>query len=336
MENTEVWDRTERKKEWFKGNIGDLFTGNFAIYREYDKHFFVPFREKFGQLVDEAGNLNVELLQNLNPDSKEFGNFLQVMGVNSIEFKKGSTQFIKDLKEFQAQAQAIKAKLEEYVKESFGELGNGFADSIISAVEKGVNAFDTFGESVSQVMKNLLKQALVTDRIKAIFDKFNSDVADIYAKNMGADPTAVFKQVKDYTLKFVNQTLKPEIQKGEAITKHLFDELEKEGIKMYGENNQTRTAQEKGVQRLTQDTGEEIAGQLRLWTQLSAESKTALLQISKDVAENYKFMQSHSAQQLKHLAGIETNTFTLHDMKKDLSAMKNTLSDMETKGIKIR
>ena len=47
-------------------------------------------------------------------------------------------------------------------------------------------------------------------------------------------------------------------------------------------------------------------------------------------------MQNNAAQQLRHLAGIETNTFQLHDMKKNIANMKAGISEITTKGIKIR
>ena len=49
-----------------------------------------------------------------------------------------------------------------------------------------------------------------------------------------------------------------------------------------------------------------------------------------------KSMQNNAAQQLRHVAGIEANTFQLHDMKKDIANMKAGINELTTKGIKIR
>jgi hypothetical protein len=49
-----------------------------------------------------------------------------------------------------------------------------------------------------------------------------------------------------------------------------------------------------------------------------------------------KSMQNNATQQLRHLTGIEANTFQLHEMKKDISGMKTILGNIETKGIKMR
>ena len=54
-------------------------------------------------------------------------------------------------------------------------------------------------------------------------------------------------------------------------------------------------------------------------------------------------MQTFSAQQLKHLAGIEVNTYKLHnienvvsEMKSEVSSVRTILGNIETKGIKMR
>ena len=207
-------------------------------------------------------------------------------------------------------------------------------DSIVSAVEKGGNTFENFGQTVARVMKNVIKQTLVTEQIKKIFDSFQNDMDNLYASSIGLNNEQVYEKVKNKTIDFVNNILKPEIQKGEQKAKAMFDALEQSGIKMYDE--QGRRATEKGFARMSQDSADELNGQFRLQTQLSAEIKNAMLQSVKEFTEMHKFMQNSSAQQLRHLAGIEANTFQLHEMKKDIANMKAGINELTTKGIKIR
>ena len=100
--------------------------------------------------------------------------------------------------------------------------------------------------------------------------------------------------------------------------------------------NEQRQAVEKGFARMSQDSADELNGQFRLLTQIGAESKNAMLQTVKEFTEMHKFLQTFSAQQLKHLAEIEVNTFQLHDMRKDIANMKAGINELTTKGIKIR
>lgn len=87
---------------------------------------------------------------------------------------------------------------------------------------------------------------------------------------------------------------------------------------------------------MSQDSADELNGQFRLQTQLSAEIKNAAIQTANSIKEMHQSMQSNAARQLQHLAGIETNTFQLHDMKKDIANMKAGINELTTKGIKIR
>ena len=87
---------------------------------------------------------------------------------------------------------------------------------------------------------------------------------------------------------------------------------------------------------MSQDSADELNGQFRLQTQLSAEIKNAMLQSVKEFAEMHKFMQTSSAQQLRHLAGIEANTYKLHKRETDMAGVKTILGNIETKGIKMR
>ena len=61
-----------------------------------------------------------------------------------------------------------------------------------------------------------------------------------------------------------------------------------------------------------------------------------MLQSVKEFAEMHKFMQNSSAQQLRHLAGIEANTYKLNKMEIDLAGVKRGIDELTTKGIKIK
>ena len=100
--------------------------------------------------------------------------------------------------------------------------------------------------------------------------------------------------------------------------------------------NEQRQAVEKGFARMSQDSADELNGQFRLQTQLSAEIKNAALQTTNFIREMHQSMQVSSAKQLQHLAGIETNTYKLHKIETDIANMKAGINELTTKGIKIR
>ena len=326
IENTQIFDHYEKRTKWFS----DAFT----IYKEYQVAITKSFKEKFGSLFKD-GEINFEALEKLNPNSEEFRTFIKSFeNIKNPELQMGIDSAINQAKEIYAKIKEYRSEIEKYVKETFGEFGSSFTDSIISAVEKGGNAFENFGQTVARVMKNLIKQMLVTNDIKKIFDNFQKDMEEVYASSVGLSNEQIYEKVKNKTIDFVNNILKPEIQKGEQKAKAMFDALEQSGVKMYDEQN--RRAVEKGFARMSQDTGDELLGQFRLQTQLSAEIKNAALQTANFIKEMHQSMQTNAAQQLRHLAGIEANTYKLNKMETDLAGIKRGIDELTTKGIKLK
>ena len=330
IENTQIFDHYKKRTEWFP-EWG-------VIYREYQEAITKPFKEKFGSLFLKNGEIDFEALERLNPNSKEFRTFLKsTKDIRNPEIQAGIDGAINQAKEVYAKIKEYRGEIEKYVQETFGEFGSSFTDSIISAVEKGGNAFENFGQTVARVMKNLIKQMLVTNDVKKIFDKFQKDMEEVYASSVGLSNEQIYEKVKNKTVNFVNNILKPEIQKGEQKAKAMFDALEQSGVKMYDE--QGRKAAEKGFARMSQDTGNELLGQFRLQTELHKQTKDSILLISertKFFAEDLKRLQDNSAKQLQHLAGIEINTYKLHKIETDIAGMKRGIDELTTKGIKIR
>ena len=185
-------------------------------------------------------------------------------------------------------------------------------------------------------MKNIIKQTLMTQNIKNLFDNFDKAIGDIYANGIGLSNEQMYEKVKDKTVEFVNNKLKPKIEKAEQKAKAMYDGMEQAGYKMYDDKGGGRQAVEKGYTRMSQDTGDELLGQHRLQTQLSAEIKNAALQTANYIKEMHQSMQSNAAQQLQHLAGIEANTYKLNKIETDIANMKAGINELTTKGIKIR
>ena len=322
VQNTQVFDRYEYKWGWYDGPWG------IKVWGRYKDEVTKAFKDKVKPFVDNLGNIDYDFLERISEaDSNRMS-----YGRDNIDY---TSEQIKKAKDLYNQMKEFKKTISEYTSQTFGDLGGGFVDSIISAVEKGGNAFENFGQTVARVMKNIIKQTLVTEQIKEIFSKFQNEMDNIYASSLGLSNEQVYEKVKNKTIDFVNNILKPEIQKGEQKAKAMFDALEQSGIKMY-DDKQGRNAVEKGFARMSQDSADELNGQFRLQTQLSAEIKNAVLQTANFIREMHESMQSNAAQQLRHLAGIEINTFQLHEMRKDIANMKAGINELTTKGIKIR
>ena len=218
-------------------------------------------------------------------------------------------------------------KIKDIVTEFAGNLAPNIQNSLVEAFKAGENAIEKMGETMDKVVENMVASLIFQSIFKDTFKKLEDEMQK--SKDVGGDGNWVDDFGRFY-------------REAGAKTKQYYDALAqaRDSAKMEGFNilkdNSQRQAAEKGFARMSQDTGNELLGQFRLQTQLSAEIKNAMLQSVKEFAEMHKFMQTSSAQQLRHLAGIEANTYKLNKMEIDLAGVKTILGNIETKGIKMR
>ena len=97
---------------------------------------------------------------------------------------------------------------------------------------------------------------------------------------------------------------------------------EEQGINTF---NGERTAAAKGIAQASQDSVDELNGRMT-----AMQSHTSML------VDGQKQLINDSAQALTYLAGIESNTAHLQQMRLDMSAMRRDISDMATRGIVTR
>ena len=229
--------------------------------------------------------------------------------------------------DLQDELEKSRTKIKEIVTEFAGNLAPNIQNSLVEAFKAGENAIVKMGETMDKVVENMVASLIFQSIFKDTFKKLEDEMQK--SKDVGGDGNWVDDFGRFY-------------REAGAKTKQYYDALAQardsaktEGFNILQDNTQ-RQAVEKGFARMSQDSADELNGQFRLQTQLSAEIKNAMLQSVKEFAEMHKFMQTSSAQQLRHLAGIEANTYKLHKIETDMAGVKTILGNIETKGIKMR
>ena len=272
-------------------------------------------------LIKENGELNESLAESI---------------LKTREFKEGHKEALEQIISYYKEAKEAKKQFDEYLKSTFGELGNSIVDSVVKSLQTGEDAFESFAKSVGNVIGKLGKQLVYEIFVAERFKSFQKEIENVYKK--GANKELTTEGVARESAKLVAQfgnSMKDNFDNMKNLYKSMND-LAKSYDPNFDFLNEQRKATEKGFARMSQDSADELNGQFRLQTQLSAEIKNAMLQSVKEFTEMHKFMQTSFAQQLRHLAGIEANTFQLHEMKKDIANMKAGINELTTKGIKIR
>jgi len=270
---------------------------------------------QYKDLINEYGRLNLSRAESLL--TSEFAS-------------KEQKRALQDLIDLEKQAQKAGEELDKYLESTFGQLGGDLMNDIVNSLKDGKDAFVEFGKSAGKVLEKLQKQMLFEVHFSERFKKFQEEIKNVYKK--GGDSQSVAKEVNTLTSNFV-QSMRSNVENATRDFKTFQDELQKNGL--YSATSDRKSV-EKGFARMSQDTGNDILGQFRLQTQLSAEIKNATLQTANFIREMHQSMLTNAAQQLRHLAGIETNTYKLHKMETDLAGVKRGIDELTTKGIKMR
>ena len=293
---------------WFWKKQGTVWDGLLQVYP---------------QLIDKAGEFNLELAESI---------------VKNREFYGTGKEALQEAIDTYKQMQEAEKQFDEFLKNTFGQLGSGIMDSVVNSLKTGENAFDAFAKSVGNIVESLGKkiayELFLADYLKDFQEKVKERVKAI-SKEDTLSQSEKSKKTAEY-LRDTTSQLAEEMKWRLEATKNYIKQFADAVPDEYNPLNEQRKAVEKGFARMSQDSADELNGQFRLQTQLSAEIKNAALQTANFIKEMNQSMQSNAAQQLRHLAGIETNTFQLHEMKKDIANMKAGISEITTKGIKIR
>jgi len=270
---------------------------------------------QYKDLINEYGRLNLSRAESLL--TSEFA---------SEEQKRA----LQDLIDLEKQAQKAGEELDKYLESTFGQLGGDLMNDIVNSLKDGKDAFVEFGKSAGKVLEKLQKQMLFEIHFSERFKKFQEEIKSVYKK--GGDSQSVAKEVNTLTSNFV-QSMRSNVENATRDFKTFQDELQKNGL--YSATSDRKSV-EKGFARMSQDSADELNGQFRLQTQLSAEIKNTAIQTANFIKEMHQSMQVSSAKQLQHLAGIETNTYKLHKIEMDIASVKTILGNIDTKGIKMR
>ena len=270
----------------------------------------------YPQLIDKAGEFDVKLAKSI---------------VDNKEFEGTGKQALQTIIQQYEQALEAQKKFDEYLNKTFGEMGTSIIDSVVDSLKKGEDAFENFSKSVGNIISKLGKQLMYELFVAKDFKEFQKKMHKVAGEgNVSSEEYA--NATANLIAEFSNK-MKGKIGEMQQFLKDWNNMSSSLG---YDFLNEQRQAVEKGFARMSQDSADELNGQFRLLTQIGAESKNAILQTVKEFTEMHKFLQTFSAQQLKHLAEIEVNTFQLHDMRKDIANMKAGINELTTKGIKIR
>ncbi len=207
----------------------------------------------------------------------------------------------------------------DYLTDVFGELGNEINDAIVDAWKNGTDAAVAFGDVAGKVLENLISQIGYTAYIAPILSQAMADVENLNKQNMTPE------EYLNALMGIVGSAMTKAEAGLEDYNEYLdrADRMaEEQGINAF---NGERTAATKGIAQASQDSVDELNGRA-----------TAIQSHTFSIMESTKQLTRDTAAMLSHLAGIESNTAELRQMRLDMSAMRRDINDMATRGIVTR
>ena len=284
------------------------------------------FWEKAGTVWDSISKIAPDIIKDGKFDLKKAKSIL-----DSREFYgDGKAKFQEIIEQYERLEEAQK-KFEEYTKNTFGELGNSIIDSVYNSLQKGEDAFESFSKSVGNVIGKLGKQLAYELYVADYFKDLQNKIKKAAENNK--DNSRGFAEQSSQIVGEFGNAMKGKVAEMQEFLKKWNNMSSSMGFDFL---NEQRQAVEKGFARISQDSADELNGQFRLLTQIGAETKNTMLQTVKEFTEMHRFLQNFSAQQLKHLAGIEVNTYKLHSIETAVIGLKRGMDELTTKGVKIK
>lgn len=208
--------------------------------------------------------------------------------------------------------------LEDIIGGSSRDIATQLGDAFIEACKSGEDAMKAWGDKANEIVQNVLKQMIIAELLEKpiaqIFDKYK-------AKWFSDDGTFSIDKVKESINDFSND-----------INQVGFEF--KEGWNVMNDNlkgmfdTDTRNGTTGGIATASQDSVDENNARL---TTIQAHTYT--------LVQGVQELNEIGSVVLERLSGIETNTHnsseSLSDMRSQIRSMRNTLDDLQSRGIRI-
>ena len=266
---------------------------------------------------DEDGILNVDKLK------AYYDNYAQYL---SAEQKELIESLINTGEEYAANL----AEINSYMQDIFGDLGASITDSLVDAFRNGTDAAVAMGDAVGDVLEQIAKDMAHAAFIQPLLEQAQDGI-DALNKQRSEGKLSDEEYMRQ--LIAITDTLMDDAQAaGEGLNaylEYLQQMANEKGHDIFTSDSAERSAQSKGIAQASQDSVNELNGRM-----------TAIQGHTYSLVEGQRQLINDSAQVLRHLAGIESNTAELRHMRldmsamhKDMSAMRSDISDIATRGI---
>lgn len=243
-------------------------------------------------------------------------------------------------------------QLHDYVSSLYEPLVGNFVDSLWDWLDSGKDALKSFKEYASGTFRDIVSDMMKTIVLKRVIGNFDDDIAKLYDKYASEEISEadLMKMVAERTGELVDNYEK-NIPVLENILSSVNGYFKNAGIDLKKQDDSTRSAVEKGIQGVSQDSISEMNGRLTATTMFLSDILKAVQEqteatnnvslavsdmkaMSVHVNENLRIIKDNIITMIGHLSNIDSNTSKLIDIQKDMSAVRKGIERINDKGVK--
>lgn len=244
-------------------------------------------------------------------------------------------------------------QLHDYVSSLYDPLVGNFVDSLWDWLDSGKDALKSFKEYASDTFRAIVSDMMKKIALEKVIGNFDDDIAALYDKYASGDisETDLMKMVAERTGELVDNYEK-NIPVLENILSSVNGYFKDAGIDLKKQDDSTRSAVEKGIQGVSQDSISEMNGRLTATTmflsdilkavqaQTEATGNMSIVMsdmkvMSMQVNENVRIIKDNIIVIIGHLSNIDSNTSKLIDIQKDMNSVRKAVERMNDKGVKM-
>lgn len=294
--------------------------------------------------------LDVDRYKDLVKDGKLNVDMAKVI-LDTENMNDETRRYIQNLIELQEHAESAQEELRDYLQSTFGSLGTDIMDSLESAIkDKGVSAWEAFGEAGSKVIEELGKQIAYELFFADKFKKLQSQLEVIYgSEKAGETEKQRTERIGKESASLVGsfyQGIGSQMELAQGFMENWQKEAEKYNFKLWQPDSSDTQDSTKGYSvSMDQDTGGAILGRVTGLHETGLRMESFLKSISLDTS-NYLSQSASISNELKKQTEILNDSFQIQKKSyfkieaisegmEALGDMKDRLSQIEknTKGL---
>ena len=292
---------------------GHKKTGLFGWGKGKDLYTSILDIPEYKDLIKANGDIDKAVLQTI---------------IDTRKMSDETKKYLQNLIDLQDQAEAAQEELRNYLQSTFGSLGTDIMTSLENAIkDKGVSAWEAFGEAGSKVIEELGKQIAYELFFAEKFKKLQEQLEGVYGS--GKDEADIARESMDLVGNFY-QNIGKDMELAQGFMENWQKEAEKYGLNLWKPDSSSTQDSTKGYSTsMDQDTGGAILGRVTGLHETGLRMEALLSTISIDTSNSLSQTVS-IANELKKQTEILNDSFQIH--KKSYFKIESISEGMEVLG----